>query len=141
MRRDLKDTISILTFIKIPSFLPQKGDIWKVSIEGGLARRLTTHAEEERFAVISPDGKTIAYSATYEGPMEVYTMSLHGGLPTRWTYSEGSRAVNWTPDGKIIYSTAEFSKLPNSQLVTLDLNSKEKTIVPLHLGLINGMQK
>ncbi len=99
-----------------------EGDIWKVSTEGGLAQRLTTHPEEERNPVISPDGKTIAYSATYEGPMEVYTMSLDGGLPTRWTYSGGSRAVNWAPNGKIIYSNAEFSKLPNSQLITLDLN-------------------
>ena len=108
-----------------------EGDIWKVSTEGGLAQRLTTHLEEERYPVISPDGKTIAYSATYEGPMEVYTMSLDGGLPTRCTYSEGSGAVGWTPDGKIIYSAGEFSKLPTSQLVTLDLSTKQKSIVPL----------
>lgn len=109
-----------------------EGDIWKVAIEGGLAQRLTTHAEEERYPAISPDGKTIAYSATYEGPMEVYTVSLEGGLPTRWTYSEDSKAVSWTPDGKIIYRTATFSKLPNAELVTIDLKSKVKSIVPLH---------
>lgn len=108
-----------------------EGDIWKVPITGGLAQRLTTHVEEERYPSISPDGKTIAYSSTYEGPMEVYTNSLDGGLPTRWTYSGGSRAVGWTADGKIIYSTGELSKLPNSQLVTRDLNSKKKSIVPL----------
>ena len=100
--------------------------------KGGLAQRLTTHAEEERYPAISPDGKTLAYSATYEGPNEVYTMPLDGGLPTRWTYSEGSNAVGWSPDGKIIYQTSEFSKLPNAQLVTIDLISKEKSIVPLH---------
>ncbi len=109
-----------------------EGDVWKVSSSGGLAQRLTTHAEEERYPVISPDGTTIAYSATYEGPMEVYTMPIDGGLTTRWTFSEGSNAVSWTPDGKIIYRTAEFSKLPNAQLVTIDLKSKEKSIVPLH---------
>ena len=109
-----------------------EGDIWKVSMEGGLAQRLTTHAEEERYPAISPDGKTLAYSATYEGPNEVYTMSIDGGLPTRWTYSEGSNAVGWTPDGKIIYQTSEFSKLPNAELVTIDLILKEKSIVPLH---------
>ncbi|MEM6966602.1 MAG: S41 family peptidase [Bacteroidota bacterium] len=108
-----------------------EGDLWKVPIEGGVAQRFTTHTEEEKYPAISPDGKIIAYSATYEGPMEVYTMPIDGGIPERWTYSENSRTVNWTPDGKIIYQTAEFSKLPNAQLVTINLKSKEKSIVPL----------
>lgn len=110
-----------------------EGDVWKVSSSGGLAQRLTTHAEEEHNPVISPDGKTIAYSATYEGPMEVYTLPLEGGVPTRWTYSEGSKVVGWTQGGNIIYSSGEFSKLPNgqSQLVTLDLDTKQKAVVPL----------
>ncbi|MEO1655438.1 MAG: protease, partial [Bacteroidota bacterium] len=103
-----------------------EGDIWKVPIEGGLAQRLTTHAEEELSPIISPDGKTIAFSASYEGPREVYTMPLEGGLPIRRTY-QGSRARSWTPDGKIIYSTGVFNKFPESQLVTLDLESKTKT--------------
>ncbi|MEM8895094.1 MAG: S41 family peptidase [Bacteroidota bacterium] len=110
-----------------------EGDLWKVSIEGGLAQRLTTHAEQERFASISPDGKTIAYTASYEGPWEVYTMSIDGGMTTRWTYeSESSVVTSWTPNGKIVYQTNAFSKLPNKQLVTIDLNSKEKQVVPLH---------
>ena len=33
-----------------------------MSVNGGLAQRLTTHPEEERYANISPDGKTLAYS-------------------------------------------------------------------------------
>lgn len=108
-----------------------EGDVWKVPTSGGLAQRLTTHTEEEQQPVIAPDGKTMAYSATYEGPTEVYTMPLDGGVPTRRTYSEGSKAVGWTPGGKIIYSAGEFSKLPSSQLVTLDLATKQKSILPL----------
>ncbi|MEL7118398.1 MAG: S41 family peptidase [Bacteroidota bacterium] len=116
-----------------------EGDLWKVPIAGGLAQRLTTHAEQELNPQISPDGKTIAFSATYEGPMEVYTMPLDGGLPTRWTYSEGSRVASWTTDGKVIYRTSVFNKFSEAQLVTLDLESKERTIVPLHRAH-NGMQ-
>jgi tricorn protease len=109
-----------------------EGDIWKVSTHGGLAQRLTTHLEEEQHPCISPDGKTLLYTASYEGPREVYSMPLSGGLPTRWTYSEGSRAVGWTANGKIIYQTNLFSKLPIAQLVTIDPVSKEKKRVPLH---------
>ena len=53
---------------------------------GGIAQRLTTHPEEESRPAISPDGKTVAYSATYEGPTEVYTLPLDGGVPVRQTW-------------------------------------------------------
>lgn len=63
-----------------------EGDLWTVPIQGGLARRITTHAGEETYPSVSPDGQTVAFSATYEGPTEVYTMPITGGLPQRWTY-------------------------------------------------------
>ncbi|NRA50101.1 MAG: PD40 domain-containing protein, partial [Phaeodactylibacter sp.] len=110
-----------------------EGDIWRVPVVGGLAQRLTTHPEEERYPVIAPDGKSIAYSATYEGPTEVYTLPLDGGMITRWTYeAESSVVAGWTPDGKIIYQTWAFNKRPDEQLVTIDLKSKEKSVVPLY---------
>ncbi len=110
-----------------------EGDLWTVPLEGGLASRLTTHQEEERYPTISPDGKTIAYSASYEGPTEVYTMPIQGGIPTRWTYeAEGSIANTWTPDGQVVYSTWAFSKLPDDQLVKIDPVSKNKTVIPLY---------
>jgi len=109
-----------------------EGDLWSVSLFGGLAQRLTTHAEEERWPSISPDGKTIAFSASYEGPTEVYTMPITGGLPMRWTYESDFSIVNcWTPDGKITYDTRAFSTLPNRQLVTINPETKEKYRIPL----------
>ncbi|MGB5384996.1 MAG: hypothetical protein WBN19_14150, partial [Lutimonas sp.] len=50
-----------------------EGDLWTVSLRGGIAQRLTTHSEEEAFPIFSPDGNTIAFSANYEGPTEVYS--------------------------------------------------------------------
>jgi tricorn protease len=109
-----------------------EGDIWKVSINGGLAQRLTTHVEEERHPSISPDGKSIVFSASYEGPTEVYSIPTDGGFTKRWTFgSDPSTAVGWTPDGKIIYTTSAHSKLHNQQLFTLDLNTKQRSAIPL----------
>ena len=109
-----------------------EGDLWKVPIAGGQAIRLSTHAEEERYPAISPDGQTIAFSASYEGPVEVYTMPINGGLPTRWTYESDFSTVNgWTPDGKIMYDTRAFATLPDRQLVTIDMKTKEQYRVPL----------
>ena len=98
-----------------------EGDLWQVGTGGGLAKRLTTHPGEESRAEFSPDGKTLAYSANYEGPTEVYTIPANGGLPTRRTF-DGSNAqvVGWTPSGDILYSTRAYSTLPDAQLVRLD---------------------
>ncbi len=109
-----------------------EGDLWSVPLSGGLAQRLTTHQEAERFAAISPDGKHIAFSASYEGPTEVYTMPMQGGIPVRWTYeSDGSIVNGWTPDGKVVYQTWGYSKVPDDQLVTIDLKTKKKSLLPL----------
>ena len=109
-----------------------EGDLWLVSLSGGFAKRLTSHPEEESFPKFSPDGKTIAFSANYEGPTEVYSMPTIGGLPVRWTYEGDYSAVNgWTPEGKIVYDTRAYSTLPERQLVKIDSKNKLKERVPL----------
>jgi len=45
-----------------------EGDLWEVGTQGGTARWLTSHPAEEAHAAISPDGTTVAFSASYEGP-------------------------------------------------------------------------
>ena len=98
-----------------------EGDLWEAGVEGGTAGRLTAHPGDETHAAFSPDGKTVAFSADYEGPTEVYTMPAAGGLPTRRTF-DGGRAtvVGWTPGGKILYATNRYSTLPAAQLATID---------------------
>jgi len=109
-----------------------EGDLWTIPLTGGLAQRLTTHLEEESYPSISPDGKTIVFSASYEGPTEIYTMPVTGGLPTRWTYeSDMSTANGWSPTGEIVYDTRAFSTLPNRQLVTINTKTKKKYRIPL----------
>ena len=109
-----------------------EGDLWRVAVKGGVAQRLTTHPGTEEFASISPDGQTLAFTAEYEGPAEVYTMPLAGGLPTRQTF-DGSvaRVAGWTPAGRVLYATASFSTLPNWQLVTVDPQTGDRRILPL----------
>jgi tricorn protease len=99
-----------------------EGDLWTVPLAGGAARRLTTHPGEESHPTISPDGRLLAFSASYEGTAEVYTMPLTGGLPTRRSWeAESSEATTWRPDGALVYTTMHYSTLPDLQLVALDL--------------------
>ena len=91
------------------------GDLYTVSINGGEARRITSHIGYEMFARYSPDGKTIAFTGEYDGNREVYTMPAIGGEPQRVTYTStnarddlGDRmgpnniVMTWTNDGKNI---------------------------------------
>jgi len=109
-----------------------EGDLWSVDIKGGTAVRLTTHLGLETNPAISPDGMIIAFSAQYEGPTEVYTMPLAGGLPARLTFSgQTSTVVGWTPDGKILYATQKYSTLPSTQLLVLSPETNAETLLPL----------
>jgi len=98
-----------------------EGDLWTVPVTGGLAHRLTTHAEEETDPVVSPDGATLAFTARYEGPAEVYTMPRDGGVPVRRTYEgDASIATAWTRDGRLVYTTRAWSGLPKPMMIALD---------------------
>jgi len=110
-----------------------EGDLWRVPVSGGVATRLTTHLGEETHPRISPDGKTLAFTARYEGPAELYTMPLWGGLPLRHTYeAEASIATTWAPDGRLVYTTSHYSTLPQNQLVALNLAENQRERIPLY---------
>jgi len=113
-----------------------EGDLWKVSVDGGVARRLTSHPGDESEPAISADGETLAFVARYEGPRELYTMPLEGGLPVRRTYgADGVSVSGWTPDGRVLYATESYSTLPNWQLVALDVSTPEVAGVPERVPL------
>jgi tricorn protease len=63
------------------------GDLYLVSAQGGVARRLTSDVGYEMFARFSPDGEQLAFTAQYDGNTEVYLMPAEGGVPRRLTYT------------------------------------------------------
>jgi tricorn protease len=110
-----------------------EGDLWRVPLTGGTAQRLTSHPAEESHAAVSPDGKTVAFSASYEGPTEVYTLSLDAPAPPQRQTWEGANAivVGWTPQGDILYSTRRYSTLPNTELARVNPKTHAITLLPL----------
>ena len=91
------------------------GDLWLVSRQGGTARRITTHPGLELFPKFSPDGRSIAFTAQYDGNYNVYVMPAEGGDPKQLTFHPGGPPLNermgihnevlaWFPDSKrIVY--------------------------------------
>lgn len=96
------------------------GDIWKCSLNGGPATRLTTFVNDEGRPTFSPDGKWIAFTGSYDGPPNVYIIPSDGGEPKRLTYGPGPDIVaSWTADGKIAYSTTEQNIDPQRAIPSL----------------------
>src|SRR5687767_10697851 len=62
------------------------GDLWTVGRDGGEASRLTTGVGREFSPLFSPNGQWIAFTAEYDGNVDIYVMPASGGVPRRLTY-------------------------------------------------------
>ncbi len=109
-------------------------DIWVIPKAGGLATKLSSPAGVELFPKFSPDGKSIAYTANYDGNRDVYTLPLTGGIPLRVTqHSYMDRLVDWTNDGKklLFCSNRESGKNRFTQFFTISANGGAAEKLPL----------
>ncbi|WP_417450687.1 S41 family peptidase [Kordiimonas sp.] len=80
-----------------------KGDIYKVSAQGGTAVPLTVNAAWEGHPVWSHDGKQIAFASDRNGNLDVYVMSANGGLAERLTFdSANDIPSDFTADNKAV---------------------------------------
>ncbi len=87
------------------------GDIWVMPKTGGTAIQVTHSPGEESWPRFSPDGKSIAFTARYNGNPDIFVMPVTGGIPKRVTYqAHMDRMVDWHPDGKhILFASARES--------------------------------
>lgn len=111
------------------------GDIWIVPKAGGTAIQITHSPGEESWPKFSPDGKEIAYTASYNGNSDIYVMPVTGGVPTRVTFnSAADRMVDWHPNGKqILFASARehgVGRLNQFFLVNKKGGFPEKLAIP-----------
>lgn len=94
-----------------------KGDIYKVSSDGGVAVPLTLSESYEYGAVWSHDGAKIAFSSDRYGNMDVFVMASGGGEAERLTYhSYGERASDFTVDNQqVIFAGLRQDRHTNAQ--------------------------
>src|SRR3954464_10288386 len=90
-------------------------NVWVVGRDGGVARRLTSFQGETQNPRLSPDGRTVAFSAEYGGNTDVYVVPVEGGQPKRLTWHPGADIVQgWTPDGRsIVFASTRASHAPS----------------------------
>ncbi len=109
-------------------------DIWVADADGGHPRRLTSHPGQEQNPYFSPDGKHIAFTASYDGNVDAYAISTEGGEPNRLTWHPGDDIVQgFTPEGKVLFSSprAGFTRgLARFYTVGLDGGAPQALPVP-----------
>lgn len=117
------------------------GDLWSVPREGGEAARLTGAPGTESDPYFSPDGKSIAFSAQYDGNVDVYTMPAGGGVPKRLTaHPARDQVVGWTPDGKsVIFSSPMVSNTDYEKLLTVSKDGGVPQALPFPAGVEASM--
>lgn len=110
-------------------------DIWKTSLSGGEATRITSFQGRESQASISPDGQWVAFTGEYDGNLDVYLTSINGGEPKRLTYHPGADIVaGWSPDGKSVLFTSGRSNAPRgwAQLLTISIDGGMPAQLPMN---------
>ena len=80
-------------------------DIFLSDTKGNIKKNLTDRPGYDAEATISPDGKTMLFTSTRDGDIDLYTMHLKSGKITRITSDLGYDGGAWfSPDGaKIIW--------------------------------------
>ena len=100
-------------------------DLWVADKDGDNPRRLTIDEGFESNPVFSPDGKTIAFSAEYDGNQDVFSVPVTGGVPNRLTYHPYPDWVrDFTPDGKSVMFASQRNIFTNryAELFTVSVN-------------------
>ncbi len=103
-----------------------KGDLYKVSAQGGTAVQLTTQDSYECSPVWSADGRMIAFASDRHGNLDIFVMPAEGGSATRLTYQSVAEVPQaFTPDGQwvlfgaTIQDPAQSAMFPSSRLSEL----------------------
>ncbi|PMD99547.1 hypothetical protein BWI97_00925 [Siphonobacter sp. BAB-5405] len=110
------------------------GDLWIANRDGSQPRRLTVAPGTESGPLFSPDGQTIAFTGTYDGNADIYTISINGGEPKRVTWHPSADVVrSWSPDGKhlLFTSTANSTTPRYPKLFTVSLNGELPQELPI----------
>ena len=125
------------------------GDLYTVSADGGVARKLTGHEGFEMFARFSPDGQSLAFTGQYDGNTEVYLMPAAGGVPQRLTYTPtlgrddvsdrmgpNNIVMTWTPDGRRIIFRSRMRSFNsfNGRLYSVSTSGQLPGELPLPRG-------
>jgi Tol biopolymer transport system component len=106
-------------------------DLWTYDVARAVPTRFTFDPAAERFAVWSPDGRTIAFNSSRKGHLDLYRKAANGSMEEDLLYADEREKypTSWSPDGKfLVYMAASGAN--GTDLFILPMN-QERPIKPL----------
>ncbi|AMY07522.1 Tricorn protease [Luteitalea pratensis] len=110
------------------------GDLYVCDLDGHNVGRLTSDEGIERSPAFSPDGTQLAFSAEYDGNVDVYVVPVAGGVPRRLTWHPGADVVQgFTPDGTQVLFTSPRAVFTGryTQLFTVPVKGGVEVALPI----------
>lgn len=119
-------------------FFVCEDDVYAVSVEGGIPRRLTQAPGACQRPVVSHDGSLVAFSCAEDGYVEVYVVDARGGAMKQLTHMGATyaRVCCFSEDGsKVFFASSGATAEPNGdELWMVDINAG----APVRLGIGPG---
>ncbi|MCM4155253.1 hypothetical protein [Gramella sp. AN32] len=109
-------------------------DLWTANLDGSHPQRITIDEGVESNPVFSPDGKTIAFSAEYDGNQDVFTVPAEGGIPKRLTWHPYPDMVrDFTVDGKKVLFASQRDIFTNRYARLFEVDMENGNVEPLKI--------
>lgn len=113
-------------------------DLWVANRDGSNPRRLTIDEGVESNPVFSPDGEHIAFSASYDGNVDVFIVPTQGGVPKRLTWHPYQDIVrDFTPNGKNVLFTSQRKVFTNRFQQLFNVNIENGNVEQLEIPNAN----
>jgi dipeptidyl aminopeptidase/acylaminoacyl peptidase len=79
-------------------------DIWVLDIQRGVTSRLTTHPARNSYPVWSPDGRTIVFASSRDGPLSLYERSFGVVGQDKLLLKNDTQTIptDWSRDGRYL---------------------------------------
>jgi len=119
---------------KVALTVAQKGmkeDVYVVSVNGGVPRRMTTDPAEDKWPYWSHDGKWIYFSSTRSGREEIWKMPSSGGEAVQITRNSGDIPQE-SSDGKFLYYMKGWPDAVSVWRASVDGNREAKVLDSVH---------
>jgi eukaryotic-like serine/threonine-protein kinase len=119
---------------KVALTAAQKGmkeDVYVVSVNGGVPRRMTTDPAEDKWPYWSHDGKWIYFSSTRSGREEIWKMPSSGGEAVQITRNSGDIPQE-SFDGKFLYYMKGWPDAVSVWRASVDGNREARVLDSVH---------
>ncbi|MBT4762349.1 MAG: hypothetical protein HOO06_11675 [Bdellovibrionaceae bacterium] len=110
-------------------------NLWKVSLQGGQAQRLTTSEGICTSPFISPDGQAVAFINSETGQNDIYLMPIEGGFQQRLTYCGGRLGISGWKNATTLIVHSDKNSTSIGRVTTLfEINVETFKMTPISYG-------